>query len=106
MTPAREQSQAVTCLRLGLGLRQNATPGGDDRVGGQNGGARQSLGNNFCFGMGNTAHVIARQFVPLRRLIDVRSENLVWNNAELSEKLKAAGTGGGQNQAADGQGLT
>ena len=41
--------------------------------------------------------------MPLGRLIDVGGDDALRDDADLSEKFAAAGTGGGQNQTADEQ---
>jgi hypothetical protein len=58
------------------------------------------LGYSACLGPGHAAGIGARQLTPDRCLIDIGGENLFGLQTKLSEKLKAAGTGGGQNQAA------
>jgi hypothetical protein len=52
----------------------------------------------------HTVHVIAGEFVPLRRLVHVRGYDALRHNADLSEKFAAARTGRGQHQTAYGQG--
>ena len=98
MPAAGEDVQAGAGLRFRFGFGKDAAPCGDGGVSGQHHGAR--YGRSFA--AGDAADVIAGEFVPVRRLVDVRGYDALGNDADLSEEFATAGTGRGQNQTADG----
>ena len=105
MAAAGEQAQAGRAFVSELRLWQDAPSDSDHGIGGEDEGVAQLrvaagvVPRHFRLGMREALHQVARQLLTLRRLIDVRREELVRLDADLPQELQPPRRGGGEHEA-------
>ena len=109
MVATRQQPQALRGLVDQVGLRQDAAADRDHGVGGENERAAQlvveldRLERGIGFGARQPVGAGARQFAPLRRLIDVGGTQRIGLDAGLIEQGSAVAANRKRERVWDGQ---
>ena len=98
MTAAGEQFEAIPRDRFLLGLRQDTPSHSDHGIACQNEIFVGSYG--FGFLPRHTFRIIARQFGPAWRFVDIGGSDSVRDNAQTAEQFAATRAGGSEDEFA------